>query len=122
MKNENTTTGAANTTAARHTAGPWEIDGNEIFAKGDYLVARVNANQYTPHSDKRKAVTSHNWSMADQDKANAVLLAAAPELLEACRYFEATLAGLSPAERDALPNEIMNVSALTSVAIAKIEG
>jgi hypothetical protein len=54
-----------------------------------------------------------------QDIREARLIDAAPELLEACRYFEAILAGLSPSERGALPNDIMNVSALTSVAIAK---
>jgi hypothetical protein len=82
MTTQHTTTGAENTTAARYTPGPWEIDGNEIFANGDYFVARVTENQYTPHTDKRKAVTRQNWSLAEEDKANARLITAAPELFD----------------------------------------
>ena len=114
MKTQNTPTGAANTTAARHTLGPWVASGSAVLAK----IADSTRGFLPP------VVSGEGLAHLpiDEKQANARLISAAPELLEACRYFEATLAGLSPAERDALPNDIMNVSALTSVAIAKIEG
>lgn len=71
----------------QHTPGPWEVDGHEVFAAGDYFVARIERNQYTPHTDKRKAVTSANYSMSPQDKANAALIAAAPCMLSALQLF-----------------------------------
>ncbi len=116
MNTQHTTTGAGNTTSAQHTLGPWEIDENEIFAEGDYFVARVNKNQYTPHTDKRKAVTSKNWSLSEQDKANARLIAAAPELLAAARMANQELLDLGVGS-SASPA----LQALWS-AIAKAEG
>jgi hypothetical protein len=43
----------------------------------------VSANQYTPPRDRRKKVSSLNWSYSAQDQANARLIAAAPDLLDA---------------------------------------
>jgi hypothetical protein len=88
------TTGAGNTTAAQPIDAQYAIYCDHDYNTGP-LVCYVH------------------------DIREARLIDAAPELLEACRYFEATLAGLSPAERDALPNDIMNISALASIAIAK---
>jgi hypothetical protein len=102
----------------QHTPGPWEIDGNEIFAEGDYFVARVNANQYTPNTDKRKAVTSRNWSMAAQDEANARLIAAAPDLLNALRGLIAAYGG----DRDYSAEDNVNSYESAIALIDRIEG
>jgi len=97
----------------KHTAGPW---GTYKDASGYRLLSRSLKSdnvfgRFRPH------LGSH----AHQEQANARLIAAAPELLEACRYFEEVLASLCPAERDALPNDIANVSVLTAAAIARTE-
>jgi hypothetical protein len=94
----------------KHTPGPWEVDESEIFARGDYFVARVQANQYTPNTDKRKAVTSRNFSLSVQDEANARLIAAAPDLLDA---LETIAAGNTD------PDRVVEIAA---EAIAKVEG
>ncbi len=75
-----TATGAANTTAARHTAGPWALYKD---ASGYQLLSRSRTTdnvfgRFRPH------LGSH----AHQEQANARLIAAAPELLDALREIE----------------------------------
>lgn len=51
------------------------------------------------------------------------LIAAAPELLEACKYFEEILEhALSEAEKLALPNSVVNIGSLMRAAIGKATG
>lgn len=63
---------------AKHTAAPWEIDGNDIFANGELIACAYGL------VDKE----SRDVEYTDETYANAKLIAAAPELLEACRLFE----------------------------------
>jgi hypothetical protein len=112
MKNENTTTGAG-TLAAQHTTGPWAI----YKDKSGYQLLSTSLDRNNVFGRFRPHLGEH----ADSEQANACLIAAAPELLEACRYFEDVLASLSPERLDALPADIVNVSALTRCAIAKAE-
>lgn len=64
----------------KHTKGPWNINGFFITAK---------------HGDRKKSVVAdidrHAWYREGEATANARLIAAAPELLEAC---ELALSGL----------------------------
>lgn len=56
----------------KHTAGPWEVQGNNIVAtKGNVDVA---------------VICYSGEHFTGEDKANARLIAAAPELLDALRW------------------------------------
>ncbi len=64
------------TKQTQHTPGPWEVatDGATVLAgQFDEFVADCQSDGYNAES------------AYDQDRANARLIAAAPELLEACR-------------------------------------
>jgi hypothetical protein len=71
--------------SAKHTAGPWavlpeEVDRDYIRVRGTRLGDRYKvANVLTPTG---KGVPARE---ADETRANARLIAAAPELLEACQ-------------------------------------
>jgi hypothetical protein len=80
MKTQNTTTGAANTTAARHTPGPWVASGSAVLAK----IADPTRG-FLP-----AVVTDEGLAHLpiDEKQANARLIAAAPELLDALREIE----------------------------------
>lgn len=84
------------------TPGPWTADLNcdGAITSGDHLVARVSANQYTPPRDRRKKVSSLNWSYSAQDQANARLIAAAPDLLDALHDLMDQLEGVGIAIED----------------------
>lgn len=63
-----------NVTSQAHTAGPWELAGwNGICNSQGEAIATV------PH------VRGHSSITQDEAKANARLIAAAPDLLEACK-------------------------------------
>ncbi len=66
---------------AQHTPGPWRINGSVITAQGDMklTVAIVPCK-----ADARPLADAAAVSFAQRD-ANARLIAAAPELIEACR-------------------------------------
>ena len=55
----------------QHTPGPWEADDEDIFGQDNKLVARI-AYECNAHS-----------LLTPEDHANARLIAAAPQLLEA---------------------------------------
>jgi hypothetical protein len=80
MNNTHTTTGAANTTAARHTPGPWVASGSAVLAK----IADSTRGFLPP------VVSGEGLSHLpiDEKQANARLIAAAPELLDALREIE----------------------------------
>jgi hypothetical protein len=116
----------------QHTPGPWNLGASyDSNPHGDFEVFGAEFGFYCTGRvaivDRRAGSGDFVESCSPQAQrltaeANARLIAAAPELLDACRYFEAVLAGLSKQERDALPNDVANVSAVTSAAIRKAEG
>lgn len=61
-----------------HTFGPWEMDGDHIYAPDWRLVATVSVDPY-----------NQDPAIEREDTANAALLAAAPELLEALQQLVA---------------------------------
>lgn len=71
--------------SSQHTPGPWHVQG---FDAGDHEGRRVCAHvQFSPPSTKTVSVTI----VQDTSKANAHLIAAAPELLEACKRLIAAM-------------------------------
>jgi hypothetical protein len=107
MTTQHTTTGAADTTAAQHTHGPWAI-------------ARCGENDPKPCGVYSEAVaTGMICSIPTQHesaKANAHLIAAAPELLNAARLANEELLALGVGSSASLA-----LRALWS-AISKAEG
>jgi hypothetical protein len=60
---------------AKHTPGPWIADGYNVRVRNGRYIAYTGPS-HTPPSEYPK-------QCAEEDKANARLIAAAPELLEA---------------------------------------
>lgn len=111
-----------NTQSLEHTPGPWELDDGEIYGKlkndfyGTGMIVRIPV-EYRP-----------NELATSEDKANANLIAAAPELLEALLeavrqlegapyWIEQVMGGGSPAITGTLAT-----CAKARAAIAKAEG
>ena len=85
----------------KHTPGPWEV--TNVYPKREpYYIAEGKGN-----------AIACTMGGSRQDQANANLIAAAPELLEALRLAEATLAA-NLSQSDALPE--------IRAALAKAEG
>lgn len=62
-----------------HTKGPWNIDRNNVHAGTIATLYGCRDNTYVD-------IWSTNWpENAEQQDANALLIAAAPELLAACK-------------------------------------
>ena len=71
---------------SKHTPGPWSLDTENV---GDYLRGHVSVD-----APDHGALALVVWKMEDDDQspvceANARLIAAAPDLLEALRFIEA---------------------------------
>lgn len=92
-------------TKTAHTPGPWALEANEVRA-GDNLIADVMGGEGTRFIDDKDNT---------ECLANARLIAAAPELLEAC---EIALTFLESHSARALWPKSESVAAL-SAAIAK---
>lgn len=91
----------------KHTQGPWEA-----FSLGNFIgvTGKKSDIAYT----RLKEITLDNARSIDEDEANASLIAAAPELLEALQLADAILSGAN-----------MNVSVVekkVKSAIAKATG
>ena len=73
------------TTQAKHTPGPWSvrIDRDKYDSSRD--VIRVRAEEDRNHPQGPLTVSRINQYLADESVANARLIAAAPDLLEALR-------------------------------------
>ena len=101
-----------NTHTHTHTPGPWRIDSKTCF--GDYTIAAGDS------------VKTCEFIAKTQNEANAQLIAAAPELLEALREIESKLNALL-CERvldSTLPEfyEVRNARNSARAAISKAEG
>jgi len=92
-----------------HTKGPWKVyftkDGGKIIGIGDAEGAGVT----DPHFGL--------WSSGEEQEANARLIAAAPDLLEACKAALSVIKANFPTEQ----SEFMALEKLDA-AIAKAEG
>jgi hypothetical protein len=116
---------------AKHTPGPWDV-GREVASRGSLVyiqilprdgnrepVSSVSVYQYDA---KGQVVGERDRSghvaptvPNDETRANAHLIAAAPELLDACRQFVAAHEADDKAE-------LANALASARAAIAKAEG
>jgi hypothetical protein len=107
--------------AAKHTPGPWEYDSDE----GDYGEARLIVRNNEVHPQGPFVVSVINQSRGEESKANARLIAAAPELLGAA---EAALSDISGWLRDRMYSDDDAMDGLTemenklSAAIARAKG
>ena len=70
--------------ASKHTPGPWKFEDSEGFSTKNAYEARGNAA--ITHKQSAIAVTSAYLKSKDEEYANARLIAAAPELLQALRH------------------------------------
>jgi hypothetical protein len=102
---------------ARHTPGPWSVDavpGLPVYvnAGDDGLrpIAEINALEDGIDNDARH----------EERLANAVLIAAAPNLLEACKGLRATIERLLP-ERDLMSQITQKALIAADAAIAKAQ-
>ena len=82
------------TTQTQHTPGPWVSDAHLVLTSDDYSIATVRSKSLT----------------AEETNANAMLMAAAPEMLEA---LELTIS------KDMLSGETRDIA---TAAIAKARG
>ncbi|MFU7071278.1 hypothetical protein ACM75K_29005 [Pseudomonas aeruginosa] len=63
----------------KHTPGPWFVNGRESYTK--YVEARIGGGLL------QEVAACGPTEQQEQQEANARLIAAAPELLEACQSF-----------------------------------
>ena len=70
---------------SKHTPGPWEWYGPNLLCGGERQSENIlnSADDGRPYGD-HAALIEHHWD-GDVAKANARLIAAAPELLEALK-------------------------------------
>ncbi len=106
-----------------HTPGPWHVAGERgewVNDSREMNVCRLNATVSVEPDGKVRddGPKSHG--------ANAHLIAAAPELLDACRealeFLREDLEDGDPSVDDAAMRELMDVGGLLWTAIAKAEG
>jgi hypothetical protein len=97
----------------QHTLGPWKVDleSGEIEAQGFILGTIYGANDYPCCED----------DIFEECRANASLIAAAPDLLEVAELFRAELA-LCIAMAGPLAEKMLDLEAKVNAAIAKARG
>jgi len=93
---------------AKHTPGPWETRHTPACAKEGYykIIARLNTQDVI---GRWPAHTNPD----DSDKANAALIAAAPELMNACQMAVNEMPGNEQGQK---------IASMLRAAIAKAEG
>lgn len=88
-----------------HTPGPWQVDDGEITASG-FVLGLVYGTDDCPCSEDETR---------EECQANAHLIAAAPQLLQACQKFVQWL-------NEGQPRQTQNVLSDAERAIAKATG
>lgn len=84
--------------SAQHTPGPWHV----ISTREDELKVKGPEDEWVCDcADGFWSDETDAWIMADDSKANAALIAAAPELLEALEWFAGLARFLPPDMHDA---------------------
>ena len=90
-----------------HTPGPWKEYWNYLniltIENKDHLICKMNMSNFGGHNEKLK-------------RANAYLIAAAPDLLKACDRALAVIYDMRPSDKCQLEN---NAQLLLEQAIAK---
>ena len=71
---------------SKHTKGPWHTDGG-TNSKGDLFIWK-KGEYYGGH-----AIATVHGEIQEGSQANAYLIAAAPDLLKACKLLQAVLTG-----------------------------
>lgn len=100
-------------TTQKHTPGPWVHNGARAVYRGQHLIA-------TSHGDPSGWYGLQPVPKIDERDANAALIAAAPELLEALK---AMAEHFGPLEGNQFFNDEVNRAfELTRKALAKAEG
>lgn len=118
---------------SKHTPGPWQSEGPDFF--GDFNI--ILAGSAGEHDKRAVAAVVSNLRSEEEVVANAHLIAAAPDMLEALRPF-ARLAAHRPADdpdelivanyreslaRDAISTPVtLGDCRAAAAAIAKAEG
>lgn len=105
----------------KHTPGPWEVDGEDSFSgvrHDGHPVTQWPMYRICSHNQLLSYALGDKTGLGSQEEsnANARLIAAAPELLEACEQVKSTMEINGHAERNPHLYEIV------SDAIAKAEG
>lgn len=115
---------------SKHTPGPWEVVGQHVFT----MLGATNANGSTASDrDGWNIATINPWSCTNQDEeeedmpaseviANAVLIAAAPELLDALEKIKIRLEVYLDDERDMAESSMQLCLDYAQQAIAKARG
>lgn len=114
-------------TEAKHTAGPWSVGGFgpysvAVIGQDREVVYELDCQVRVEHqrTDERLlAARRRSQEQYDAATANAILIAAAPELLDALRAAENFMAGF---EGDELQDGIDQRLATVRAAIAKADG
>ncbi len=94
---------------SKHTSGQWEVK-----PMGEYLNIFTTGHPRNPNGHYSIASTSAQTKVTGESEANAKLIAAAPELLEALE----TLSKWVILNSDAIPSEL--IYAKVAIAKAKI--
>lgn len=75
-----------NTNKAKHTPGPWKLDGAVVEAKWEngesVMICQAGGTRWGGCS----SATEYNKRMREENTVNAALIAAAPELLAALEF------------------------------------
>jgi hypothetical protein len=74
---------------SNHTPGPWAFSQSTQYGDARFYIAQADGAPYTPHySDVATLIAETvNDERKSIQEANACLIAAAPDLLEACQTF-----------------------------------
>lgn len=97
---------------SKHNPGPWRVDGQAHDMAGSAIIHDVNGFP---------VASTRSW-IKEQHEANARLVAAAPDLLEACKRQVANIEQWLETGVPASADESQQIYNALKAAIAKAEG